>query len=108
MLPVRPKNRLFFAPRALCDIIYSMKRKIYVGLFILLGLLLQFIVHSAIEVAYISLLIKNFDVYGFGLSWNAWFLIHHLFSTLLIIGGLLFGWQQGEYWYQRVYGSYKN
>ncbi len=50
-----------------------------------------------------GLLLDNFDHWGFGLSWNTWFLIHHVLSLALVIAGVIIGYRQGIYWYKRMY-----
>ena len=80
-----------------------MKRTIYISAFTFLGFLLQFLVHAWVEIWYIGLLINNFSTYGFGLAWRQWFLIHHILTVLLLIGGLAFGYLQGRYWWKQIY-----
>ena len=67
-----------------------MKRKIYISLFVLFGLLVAFFMHIVFENIYIYLLISNFELWSFGLSWADWFLIHNFATILLeVIGGVL-------------------
>lgn len=80
-----------------------MKRKIYIAFFILLGLLLQFLVHAVIEIWYINLLLENFSKYGLGFSWDAWLAIHHLFSVTLVMAGATWGFYEGGLWWHRLY-----
>ena len=80
-----------------------MKRLIYIIAFVLLGILFQFLVHAIVETWYISLLIGDFSKYSFGFSWSQWFLIHHIGTVLLLIGGIAFGFWQGKFWWQRIY-----
>jgi len=82
-----------------------MKKKIYISAFILLGILLQFLLHALLEVWYIGLLLQDFGKYGFGLGWDAWLMIHHIGAATLFISGVLFGFLQGRYWWQKVYES---
>lgn len=85
-----------------------MKKFIYTGFFILLGLLLQFLVHAGIEMFYIGRLLSDFDTYGFGLSWETWELIHDATSYLLIAIGIWAGYQQAKKWYPRLYDKEGN
>lgn len=80
-------------------------RLTYITLFIFLGIILQFLIHGVVEVLYIKLLNSNFARYGFGLSWDAWFLIHHIASLILLLAGALWGYLMGRYWHKKLYGS---
>lgn len=80
-----------------------MKRTIYIISFTFLGILVQFLIHAFVEAWYISLLIKDFPAYSFGFSWENWYTIHHLFSAILFIGGALFGFWQGKFWWHKIY-----
>ena len=83
--------------------IFIMKRTIYILAFTFLGFLLQFLIHAWIEIWYTGLLASNFLVYGFGLSWSQWYLIHHILTTVLLIAGVGFGYFQGRYWWNQIY-----
>jgi len=39
-----------------------------------------------------------------GLSWSDWFFAHKVFTVGLLIIGLWIGYQQGKFWYVRIYG----
>ena len=80
-----------------------MKKVIYIVLFTFLGILLQFLVHAAIEIPYISLLLSDFGKFGFGLSWETWELIHYVATVVLLFAGAAFGFWQGKYWWHRLY-----
>jgi hypothetical protein len=80
-----------------------MKKTIYIILFIFLGILLQFLIHSLVETWYIDLLITDFPKYSFGLLWHQWFIIHHIGTVILFVVGALFGFWQGKFWWQRIY-----
>ncbi len=80
-----------------------MKKIIYILAFIALGLVFQSVIHSTVEIAYIQLLLNNYDLFGLGLSWSTWFLIHKFFTAVLIILGAVFGFKQGRYWWRRIY-----
>jgi len=81
------------------------KRALYIGLFVLLGLLVQFLLHAVVEIFYIKLLLSDFETYGLGLSFNTWFAIHHILTVALLIMGVAVGYQQGRYWWKRLYGK---
>lgn len=80
-----------------------MKKIIYVVSFIILGILLQFLAHMLVEIWYIGLLIKNFELYGFGFSWDTWLVIHHVAATLLFFAGAVLGFWQGKFWWRKIY-----
>jgi len=80
-----------------------MEKRIYIILFIFLGILLQFLIHGLVEIWYIGLLTNNFSKYSFGLSWPQWYIIHHIGAVILFIAGVLFGFWQGKFWWRRIY-----
>lgn len=80
-----------------------MKKTAYIASFTFLGILLQLIIHGLVEVWYVGLLLKDFSKYGLGLSWNNWFLIHHIATVILLILGILLGFWQGKYWWRKIY-----
>ena len=82
-----------------------MKRKIYISAFILLGILLQFLLHASLEIWYIGLLLWDFEKYGFGLNWGTWLMTHHIGAVVLFIAGILLGFLQGKYWWKKIYES---
>lgn len=81
----------------------SLKKKIYLILFIILGIVLSFLIHAGIEVWYIDLLVSDFGKYGFGLGWRDWYFIHSVLTILLIVLGAMFGFRQGKYWWRVLY-----
>lgn len=87
-----------------------MKKTIYIASFILLGILVQFLLHAFIEMWYIGLLVSDFAAFGFGLSWDAWFLIHAMLTIFFFIGGMAAGFFSGKKWWQIIYveQKYKN
>lgn len=80
-----------------------MKKIIYLVVFVIFGLLLAFLVHSILEVWYTNLLIKNFDKYSLGLTWDGWFTVYQVFYFILFAIGGLIGFFQGKFWWQRIY-----
>lgn len=79
------------------------KKKIYVILFTVLGIILSFLVHAIIEMWYIDLLLSNFPKYGFGMNWSFWYNFHHIATILLFALGSLLGYFQGKYWWRILY-----
>jgi hypothetical protein len=80
-----------------------MKKKIYIILFTIFGILLQFLIHGLIEVWYIGLLTSDFIKYSFGLSWSQWFMIHYVITFVLLIAGALFGFFSGNFFWHKIY-----
>lgn len=80
-----------------------MKRIIYISLFTVLGIILSFLIHAAIEIPILWLFIKDFDQYGLGLSWQSWYLIHYIGSIVLLFIGIIFGYFQGKHWWKVIY-----
>lgn len=79
------------------------KRTLYIVLCVVLGILGQFVVHGVVETWYISLLTQDFERFSLGLSWGAWFSIHHVVSLMLLVFGACFGYWLGVYWWHLVY-----
>lgn len=84
-----------------------MKKTIYILAFVILGIFLQFLIHAGIEIWYINRLLENFAKYGLGFSWNFWFIIHYFFTILLFIIGVIFGFWQGQLWWEAIYEKKK-
>jgi len=81
----------------------AIKHFIYIGAFVVLGILLQQLVHALIELVVIRLLIADFSRYGLGLRWRDWYVIHAIGAVVLFIGGVVFGYWQGKHWWQVLY-----
>jgi len=79
------------------------KKRLYIFVFTVLGLLLQFLAHAGIEIWYIGLLLDNFQKYSLGFSWQQWLIIHHIGAIILFIAGFIFGFWQGKYWWHKMY-----
>lgn len=79
------------------------KRTFYITLFTALGILVSFLLHGVIEIACISLLLKDFPRYGLGLSWEVWRAIHHAGAAALLIAGIILGFSQGRRWWRIMY-----
>ena len=83
-----------------------MKKKIYILLFVILGVLIQFLVHALLEIWYIGLLLEDFDRHSLGFSWEDWVVIHHVGSIALLFVGVAAGFQQGKFWWRKIYGEH--
>jgi hypothetical protein len=79
------------------------KRYIYIGLCVFLGVLLTTILHGVGEQAYIALLLSDWDRYAFGLSFETLLQIHHVLSFLLLGIGVIGGYLLGVRWWRAVY-----
>ena len=79
------------------------KRQFYIAAFSVLGVLVGFLFHAVLEIWYIGLLLSNFGQYGLGLSWDHWEVVHHAGLAILLIGGGLIGFWQGNVWWHRLY-----
>jgi len=84
------------------------KKTIYIILAAILGFVLNFIVHGAIEIPVLYLFQKDFEKYGLGLDWQIWVLIHHVGSVTLVITGIIFGIWLGFRWYVILYDNKGN
>jgi hypothetical protein len=80
-----------------------MKKKVYIALFIFLGILLQFLIHAIVEISYIVMLNADFEKYSFGFSWNQLYIIHHIGTFFLLVAGISFGLWQGKFWWKKIY-----
>ena len=83
-----------------------MKKYIYIVLFVLLGILLQFLVHSGVEMLYIHLLRTNFETWSFGLSWADWWRVHNIATVILLLVGIAAGYCAGKHFWKKIYGSF--
>jgi len=85
-----------------------MKKIIYIICFVVLGVIVQFLVHAGIEILCINLLLNDFQKYSLGLSWDQWFIVHYIGTVVLLIAGILLGFWQGIYWWERLYKNKKS
>lgn len=81
------------------------KKVLYITLFTFLGFLVQLLVHAVIEMVYIKLLLTRYDTFGLGLPFSTWFLVHNVFTLVLLALGVVVGFWQGIYWWKRLYGE---
>ncbi len=80
-----------------------MKRYFYIFSFVVLGIILQQIIHTVLEIWYINLLLGNFDKYGFGWTWSTWFTIHKVYTVVLFLAGAGWGYWMGRYFWPKLY-----
>lgn len=78
---------------------------IYVALFVLLGLQMQYMVHGAAEIVYLNYLLDDVSRYGLGLSWSDWMMIDRFASWGFLVVGAVIGFIEGRHWWGRLYGQ---
>lgn len=81
----------------------NVKKYFYITCFTLLGIVTSFLVHGAVEIVAIDLLVSDFDRYSLGLSWGQWVTIHNVATIVLLVLFTGIGFQQGSYWWNRLY-----
>jgi len=79
------------------------KKNIYIALFIFLGFLIGVFLHAVIEIFYIKFLLRNFELFSFGLSWNGLLLLHGVHTIFWTLFGIWFGYIEGVYWWREIY-----
>lgn len=77
------------------------KKTIYILLFVVLGVIVSGLLHAGVEIAFMKLLIRDFDKYG--LSWYTWQIVHAIGSITILSLGIFVGYKQGRYWWDVVY-----
>ena len=83
-------------------------RTLYVFSFTLLGILIQFLFHAALEIQVIKFFTEVIDPASVGLSWDMLFIIHHIGSIVFLIGGAYVGFREGEHWWCELYVKRKS
>jgi hypothetical protein len=78
-----------------------MKRKIYILLSIILGILLGTIAHALVEKLYITDMLSRGAVLVS--SWSGNCFLPPGISTVFLLGGMIFGYVAGVRWWQIVY-----
>jgi len=79
------------------------KRLIYLAASMVLGFLLQLMIHAALEIWYINRLLDDFERWNFGFSWAELWQIHHVLALILAFLGVAAGYQLGVTWWRIVY-----
>ena len=51
----------------------------------------------------IKLLVNGYKIFGLGISWNGWYMVHRIGSYILFILGIIFGFYQGKMWWRIIY-----
>jgi len=81
----------------------ALKKIVYITLFTIFGITLQFLAHALVEIVYIKLLLTQYDIFGLDLPFSTWFTIHTVFTVIFFIVGVVAGFSQGKYWWKRLY-----
>ena len=56
---------------------------------VIIGSLIGLIIHGAIEIPIIFLLTGPFENLFLSVSWNAWILVHHIFTIIIEVFGIV-------------------
>lgn len=80
-----------------------LKHRIYLILFVCLGVMVSYFIFVVSVAASIFLLLIDFKYYGLGLSWEAWTIIARVWFVLAIVIGALLGHSSGKYWWKYIY-----
>lgn len=84
-----------------------MKKRIYIGLFMLLGALVSVIVHGILEWTYVLHLRKDYAFWSFGFSYRDLVWVHNFLSVDLLTVGLFLGWLGGRYFWRILYVEHR-
>ncbi len=82
-----------------------LKKYIYIILFVILGILLQLLIHSGAEILYIHLLRNNFEAWSFGLGWDDLWRVHNIATVALLLLGIVAGLCAGKRFWKKIYGK---
>ena len=77
----------------------KIKKAVYLLSTMVLGILLSFLVHAAIEMNYLNWLASRGEVARFYSSC----VLPPLLQGTLWLGGIIGGWFLGQYWWRKVY-----
>jgi hypothetical protein len=80
-----------------------MKRILYIGLFIFLGLLVATLLHAAIEYPTLALITGDFERYSESFVWQHWKILHGGGGALLWLLGAVAGYWGGVKGWQILY-----
>lgn len=81
------------------------KKVFYIALFVLLGVLLNLVMHVALEYPFLMLLVNNPAYYEATWIWQNWTLVHRVVNVALWIIGVGGGYWVGQYYWRLVYES---
>jgi cell division protein FtsX len=76
-----------------------MKRRLYIGAFIFLGLLISTLIHAGFEMWVLSYVTADYEAYAEVFWWQNWELAHGVVSAGLWLLGIVLGYLGGvRYW----------
>jgi len=81
----------------------KIKKGFYIFSCVILGILLSFILHALIVIPIIYVMIRDFEKYSFGLSWNGLMIVHGIFTVFLLVLGIILGIYLGFKWWKYIY-----
>jgi hypothetical protein len=81
----------------------SLKKTVYISLFVFLGIELQFLAYILIEAGHIALMNNDFQKYGLGMSLYWWSFTYGIGVFVFFFLGAFFGFSQGRYWWDIIY-----
>ncbi|MFA5742473.1 MAG: nuclease-related domain-containing protein [Candidatus Paceibacterota bacterium] len=84
----------------------SFKKAVYISLFVFLGIELQFLVYFLIEAGHIALMNNDFQKYSLGMSLDWWLSAYSMGAIVFFFLGALFGFFQGQHWWEIIYEKY--
>jgi hypothetical protein len=83
--------------------VLATKRRIYVALFAVLGLMAAYFMYVLSTAATIFLLLLDYAQYSFGLSWKLWSLLGKMWFVITMLAGYLAGLSMGRYFWRVIY-----
>lgn len=81
----------------------QLKKYVYIGLFILLGALLNLLLHVALEYPFLILLANNPAYYEATWIWQHWTTVHRVVNVSLWTIGIVGGYLAGRHFWEVVY-----
>ena len=82
---------------------YHVSHRVYILTTILFALLISTLIHGFVEKFYIDLLLNDFDTWSFGMTWNTLNKVHTIFTSLMLLAGVIVGYVLGKRWWRIVY-----
>ena len=82
----------------------NLKKKIYIALTMILGLILSFILHGLIEIFYIDYFL-NRGILPKPSALTSKCYLPSFLQVFLILAGLIGGYFLGQFWWKKVYGE---
>ena len=80
----------------------------YIISFTILGVLIQFLFHAALELQALKLFTETVDPLTWGITWDMLFTLHAVLAWVLLVGGAYVGFQEGKHWWRELYEKRKS